>query len=139
MYFKKRPTALQCWRQPRVSDGTALYPLPPPSQDIWTAPHPHLFSFTTENVSLAPPHTLKHQLKLQEGQRLEHPCAQVRHEAGRGQTAPGSQHCRIGHRQRRACPGTLCSQQLLVGRTALKGNQWSREELWIALILSKKV
>lgn len=55
MYFKKRPTALQCWKQPPVSDGTALYRFPPPSQDIWTAPHPHLFSFTTVNVSLAPP------------------------------------------------------------------------------------
>lgn len=52
------------------------------------APHPHLFSFTTENVSLAtPPHTLKHQLKLQERLRLEHPLAQTRHEAGGGQTA----------------------------------------------------
>lgn len=96
MYFKKRPTALQCWRQLRVSDGTALYPLLPHSQDIWTTPHPHLFSFTTENVSLAPPHTQKHQLKLQEGQRLEHPFAQARREAGREQRALAPSTAELG-------------------------------------------
>lgn len=58
---------------------------------------PIYFPLPQKMSPLAPPHTLKHQLKLQEGQRLEQQLlAQARREAGRGQTALAPSTAELG-------------------------------------------
>lgn len=65
------------------------------------------------------PHPLKHQLKLQERQRLEHPLASGTKQAGCKLLLPAPQD----QAPLEKSPRSLCSEQPPPATTAFKGNQ----------------
>lgn len=101
----------------------------PPSQGIWSlvssSTSPFIFLYHRKHLPFPQPHLhpLKHQLKLQERQRLAHPPRPKPGAKQAGCKEPSLPALRHQRHQRRAGLGTLHSQQLLAARAAFKGNQ----------------